>query len=45
MQRLGWTPRANEPANDAVLRNELIATLGALGHPTTVADANRRLLP
>ena len=42
MQRLGWMPRANEPANDAVLRNELIQTLGALGHPATVAEANRR---
>ncbi|WP_395612091.1 M1 family metallopeptidase [Allosphingosinicella sp.] len=42
MQRLGWTPRANEPAKDAVLRNELIQTLGALGHPATVAEANRR---
>ena len=30
MRRLGWTPRANEPANDAVLRDELIDTLGAI---------------
>jgi aminopeptidase N len=42
MRRLGWTPRANEPANDAVLRNELITTLGGLGHPATLAEANRR---
>jgi aminopeptidase N len=42
MRRLGWTPRAGEPANDAVLRNELIGTLGGLGHPATLAEANRR---
>ena len=30
MRRLGWTPRPGEPANDAVLRNELIHTLGEL---------------
>jgi aminopeptidase N len=42
MRRLGWTPRAGEPANDAVLRNELISTLGGLGHPATLAEANRR---
>jgi aminopeptidase N len=42
MRRLGWAARANEPANDAVLRDELIGTLGALGHPATVAEANRR---
>jgi aminopeptidase N len=42
MTRLGWTPRAGEPANDAVLRNELIGTLGELGHPATLAEANRR---
>ncbi|HVQ09579.1 MAG TPA: M1 family metallopeptidase [Allosphingosinicella sp.] len=42
LRRLGWTARANEPANDAVLRDELIGTLGALGHPATVAEANRR---
>jgi aminopeptidase N len=42
MRRLGWAARANEPANDAVLRDELIGTLGAMGHPATVAEANRR---
>src|SRR5207237_434814 len=42
MRRLGWTPRAGEPANDAVLRNDLIGTLGGLGHPQTLAEANRR---
>ncbi len=42
MRRLGWTPRRGEPANDAVLRNDLIETLGELGHPATIAEANRR---
>ena len=42
MRRLGWAARANEPATDAVLRDELIGTLGAMGHPATVAEANRR---
>ena len=42
MRRLGWNARDGEPANDAVLRNELIGTLGALGHPATLAEANRR---
>ena len=42
MRRLGWSARAGEPANDAVLRNELIDTLGELGHPATLAEANRR---
>jgi aminopeptidase N len=42
MTRLGWTPRADEPANDAVLRTQLIGTLGELGHPATLAEANRR---
>ena len=42
MRRLGWTPRADEPANDAVLRAELIGTLGAMRDPAIVAEANRR---
>jgi aminopeptidase N len=42
MRRLGWSARRGELANDAVLRNELIATLGELGHPATLAEANRR---
>ncbi len=42
MRRLGWSARPGEPANDAVLRNELIGTLGALRHPATLAEANRR---
>ena len=33
---------AGEPANDAILRGDLIATLGGLGDPAVVAEANRR---
>ena len=42
MRRLGWSARANEPATDAVLRSELIGTLGFMGDPEVVAEANRR---
>jgi len=42
MRRLGWAPRANEPANDAVLRGQLIAVLGGIGDPQVVAEARRR---
>jgi aminopeptidase N len=42
MRRLGWAPRAGESASDSVLRNDLIATLGRLGDPVVVAEANRR---
>jgi hypothetical protein len=42
LDRLGWSPRPNERATDAVLREELINTLGALRDPAVVAEANRR---
>jgi aminopeptidase N len=42
MSRIGWTPKANEAANVAVLRSQLISTLGAVGDRTIVAEANRR---
>jgi aminopeptidase N len=42
MRRLGWSARAGEPANDAVLRSELIDTLGFMGDPAVVGEANRR---
>ncbi|MGZ8362075.1 MAG: M1 family metallopeptidase, partial [Allosphingosinicella sp.] len=42
LDRLGWSPRANERANDAVLRDLLIGTLGAMRDPAVVAEANRR---
>ena len=42
LRRLGWTARPNEAANDAVLRAQLIETLGRLRDPGVVAEANRR---
>ncbi|MEA3045483.1 MAG: hypothetical protein QOH47_3321 [Sphingomonadales bacterium] len=42
MHRLGWSARPGEPANDAVLRGELINTLGTMGDPAVVGEANRR---
>jgi aminopeptidase N len=42
LRRIGWSARANEPANDGILRNDLIATLGALGDAEVVGEANRR---
>ncbi|MEA3030526.1 MAG: hypothetical protein QOG13_1851 [Sphingomonadales bacterium] len=42
MRRLGWSARPGEPANDAVLRGELIDTLGTMGDPAVVGEANRR---
>lgn len=42
LDRLGWSPRANERANDAVLRDLLIGTLGAMRDPAVIAEANRR---
>jgi aminopeptidase N len=44
LARLGWSPRAGERANDAILRAELISTLGALGNPTVAAEAIRRFV-
>jgi aminopeptidase N len=41
LDRIGWTARAGEASNDAVLRAELIATLGALGDRDVVARARR----
>jgi aminopeptidase N len=41
-QRIGWNPRDGENAPIANLRAELIATLGELGDPATVAEARRR---
>jgi aminopeptidase N len=42
MRRLGWAARPGESANDAVLRAELINTLGYLRDPAILAEANRR---
>ncbi|WP_317204820.1 M1 family metallopeptidase [Janthinobacterium sp.] len=42
LARTGWTAAAGEPDTVANLREELIATLGALGDPAVVAEARRR---
>jgi aminopeptidase N len=42
MRRLGWSARASDTGNDAVLRAELIGTLGYLRDPAVLAEANRR---
>jgi len=42
LARLGWEPRAGERDVQAVLRSGLIAALGALGDPATIAEARRR---
>ena len=44
MRRLGWTPRASEPANDAVLRGQLITILGGMGDPQVLGEARRRFV-
>jgi aminopeptidase N len=44
LARIGWAPRASEPSNVAVLRSELIGTLGALGDRAVAAEANRRFV-
>ena len=41
-RRIGWTPKAGEAPTTPVLRAELIATLGEMGDPAVVAEANRR---
>jgi aminopeptidase N len=42
LARAGWSARANESSNVAVLRSELIGTLGYFGDRQVVAEANRR---
>ncbi len=42
LDRVGWTPKAGEPDPIAILRGDLIATLGELGDPAVVAEAQRR---
>ena len=42
LRRLGWSPRPGERGTDAILRAELIDTLGKLGDPGVVAEASRR---
>ncbi len=42
LQRLGWDPKANEPATDAELRGELIQSLADYGDLEIRAEAERR---
>jgi aminopeptidase N len=42
LRRIGWAARPGEPANDGILRNDLITTLSALGDAEVVGEANRR---
>jgi aminopeptidase N len=42
LARVGWSARPNEASNIAVLRSELIGTLGYFGDRQVVAEANRR---
>ncbi|HEV8630028.1 MAG TPA: M1 family aminopeptidase, partial [Thermoanaerobaculia bacterium] len=41
-KRVGWNPAAGEPEPVAILRNQLIDTLGALGDREMIAEARRR---
>jgi aminopeptidase N len=41
LKRIGWTAKPGESSNVAVLRSDLIRTLGAVGDPAVVAEANR----
>jgi aminopeptidase N len=41
LQRLGFAPRAGEPALDALLRSTLISTFGELKDPAVLAEARR----
>jgi aminopeptidase N len=40
--KVGWSAVPGEPAPAAILRNDLIVTLGSLGDPGVVAEARRR---
>ncbi|MBM6578390.1 M1 family metallopeptidase [Microvirga sp. SRT01] len=40
--RLGWTAKPGESANDAILREALIYTLGRADEPTVLVEAKRR---
>ena len=43
LERLGWTPRAGEPDDVALLRSSMIGTLASLGDEATIAEAKRRV--
>lgn len=42
LARVGWNARPDEPDTIAILRNDLISTLSALGDRTVIAEAQRR---
>ena len=42
LAKVGWTAKAGEADNLAILRADLIGTLGGLGDPEVVAEATRR---
>jgi aminopeptidase N len=42
LERLGWDKRRGEAANDAILRERLIAVLSQLADPAVEAEARRR---
>ena len=42
LEQIGWTGRDGELDSVAILRNELIETLSALGDATVIAEARRR---
>jgi aminopeptidase N len=43
LARIGWAPKAGESPTVPVLRADLIDTLGEMGDPKVVGEANRRL--
>jgi aminopeptidase N len=43
LARIGWAPKAGEAPTVPVLRADLIQTLGEMGDPAVVGEANRRL--
>ncbi|HEX9948149.1 MAG TPA: M1 family aminopeptidase [Allosphingosinicella sp.] len=43
LARIGWAPKAGEAPTVPVLRADLIQTLGEMGDPVVVGEANRRL--
>jgi aminopeptidase N len=42
LSRIGWNARPGEASNTAILRSELIGTLGYFGDQAVVTEANRR---
>jgi aminopeptidase N len=41
LQQLGFTPRTSDTPSEAVLRNTMIRSLGAMGDPAVVGEAKR----